>query len=42
VLLRRVTRHIEKQERTMDAVLKPGERKRLLDLLQRISHSFDR
>lgn len=41
-LLQRVTRHIEKQERTMDAVLKPGERKRLLDLLERISHSFDR
>ena len=42
VLLRRVTRHIEKQERTMDAALKPGERNRLLDLLERISHSFDR
>jgi DNA-binding MarR family transcriptional regulator len=42
VLLQRVTRHIEKQERTMDIVLKPGERERLLDLLERISHSFDR
>ena len=41
-LLRRVTRHIEKQERTMDTVLKPGERGRLLDVLERISHSFDR
>ena len=41
-VLRRVTRRIEHQERTMDAVLKPGERRRLLDLLQRISRAFDR
>ena len=41
-VLRRVTRRIEKQERTMDAVLGPGERRRLLDLLQRISRAFDR
>jgi len=41
-VLRRVTRRIERQERTMDAVLAPGERRRLLDLLQRISHAFDR
>lgn len=42
VLLQHVTRRIERQERTMDAVLKPGERGRLLDLLQRISRAFDR
>ena len=42
VLLRGVTRRIERQERTMDAVLKPGERERLLDLLERISRAFDR
>lgn len=41
-LLQGVTRHIERQERTMDAVLRPGERERLLDLLQRISRAFDR
>ena len=41
-LLQGVTRFIERQERTMDAVLRPGERERLLDLLQRISHAFDR
>lgn len=41
-LLQGVTRRIERQERTMDAVLKPGERERLLDLLQRISRAFDR
>jgi len=42
VLLRGVTRRIERQERTMDVVLNPGERDRLLDLLQRISRAFDR
>ena len=41
-LLQGVTRRIERQERAMDAVLKPGERERLLDLLQRISRAFDR
>lgn len=41
VLLQGVTRRIEHQERTMDAALKPGERERLLDLLQRISRAFD-
>lgn len=41
-LLQAVTRRIEKQERAMDAVLVPGERERLLDLLQRISRAFDR
>ena len=41
-LLQGVTRYIERQERTMDAVLQPGERERLLDLLQRISRAFIR
>ena len=41
-LLQGVTRFIERQERTMDAVLRPGDRERLLDLLQRISRAFDR
>ncbi len=41
-LLQGVTRFIERQERAMDAVLRPGERERLLDLLQRISRAFDR
>ena len=41
-LLQGVTRRIERQERTMDAVLRPGERERLLDLLQRISRAFGR
>ncbi len=41
-LLQGVTRRIERQERTMDAVLKPGERERLLDMLRRISRAFDR
>ncbi len=40
--LRAVTRRIERQERTMDAVLKSGERELLLDLLRRISCAFDR
>jgi len=41
-LLQGVTKFIERQERTMDAVLKPGEREQLLDLLRRISLAFDR
>jgi len=41
-LLRTVTRRVERQERTMDAALKPGERARLVDLLRRISRAFDR
>jgi len=41
-VLARVTRRIEKQERAMDAVLKPGEREQVLDLLQRIAGAFDR
>ncbi|MCX7143363.1 MAG: MarR family transcriptional regulator, partial [Proteobacteria bacterium] len=39
-LLRSVTRRIERQERAMDAALKPGERTKLLDLLNRISRTF--
>jgi len=35
-VLRRVTRRIERQERAMDAVLAPGERALLIDLLGRI------
>jgi DNA-binding MarR family transcriptional regulator len=41
-VLRRATRHVEAQERAMDAVLKPGERERLLDLLTRIAGAFRR
>ena len=41
-VLRRVTRRVEKQEQAMDAVLKPGERELLLDLLDRVSRAFDR
>ena len=41
-VLRRVTRRVEKQERTMDAALGPGERRLLLDLLVRIARTFDR
>jgi DNA-binding MarR family transcriptional regulator len=40
-VLQSVTRHIERQERAMDAVLNVGERERLLDLLQRISRAFE-
>ena len=39
--LRRLTRLIENQEQTMDAVLKKGERELLLDLLRRIARAFD-
>ena len=39
--LRRLTRLIEKQEQTMEAVLKKGERELLLDLLQRVARAFD-
>ena len=39
--LRRLTRLIENQERTMDAVLKKGEREQLLELLKRIASAFD-
>ena len=41
-LLRKVTGQIEKQERAMDAVLRPGERERLLQLLGRIAGAFRR
>lgn len=41
-LLRKLTRQIEKQERAMDAVLQPGERERLLQLLGRIAGAFKR
>ncbi|MCZ7562946.1 MAG: MarR family winged helix-turn-helix transcriptional regulator [Burkholderiales bacterium] len=40
--LARVTRHIEEQERAMDAVLGPGEREQILDALRRIAGVFDR
>jgi DNA-binding MarR family transcriptional regulator len=40
-VLRRVTGRVEKQEQDMDAVLRPGERARLLDLLQRIARAFN-
>ncbi len=39
--LKKATKKVEDQERTMDAVLKPGERKKLLDMLQRISKAFE-
>jgi len=39
--LRRLTRLIEKQERTMDAVLRKGEREQLLDILKRIARAFE-
>jgi DNA-binding MarR family transcriptional regulator len=41
-VLERVTRRIERQERAMDAVLKPGERELILELLARISGAFNR
>lgn len=41
-LLRKVTVQIEKQERTMDAALRPGGRAQLLQLLARISNAFGR
>jgi DNA-binding MarR family transcriptional regulator len=41
-LLRGMRERIEVQERTMDAVLRPGEREMMLDALQRISHAFER
>jgi len=37
-----VTGQIERQERAMDAVLRPGERERLLQLLGRIAGAFRR
>lgn len=38
--LRRAARRIERQERIMSSVLAPGERERLLDLLDRIAVSL--
>ena len=40
-VLERVTGRVEEQERMMDAVLAPGERERLLDMLSRIARAFD-
>jgi DNA-binding MarR family transcriptional regulator len=42
LLLQRVRERAEAQERTMDAVLHRGERRHLLDMLQRISRALDR
>jgi len=39
-LLLRVTEQVNVQERKMDAVLHPGERERLLDMLTRIAQSL--
>ncbi len=39
--LDQATEKVEDQERTMDAVLEPGEREKLLDMLQRISRAFE-
>jgi DNA-binding MarR family transcriptional regulator len=39
-LLRRLRAHVEAQERAMDATLRLGERRQLLDMLRRISHVF--
>jgi len=40
--LRRATKRIERQERAMDAVLNPGERELILEILKRISFAFGR
>lgn len=40
-LLARATERVENQERVMDGVLRPGERKAMLDMLRRISRAFD-
>ncbi len=40
-LLRKVRARVDAQERTMDAVLRPGERAHLLDMLSRIAGAFD-
>ena len=42
LLLQRMRERVEAQERTMDAVLRRGERRHLLDMLQRISRALDR
>lgn len=41
-LLQRARNHAEAQERAMDAVLRPGERTQMLDMLTRISGVFSR
>ena len=41
LLLQRMRERVEAQERTMDAVLRRGERRHLLDMLQRISRALD-
>lgn len=41
-LLRQVTLRVEEQERAMDAVLRPGERDLMLDMLRRISRAFEK
>ncbi len=41
-VLRRVRARVEAQERAMDAVLRRGERKHLLDMLRRISRALNR
>lgn len=41
-LLGRVRVHVEAQERAMDAALRRGERRHLLDMLRRISGVFNR
>lgn len=41
-LLERVRERVEAQERTIDTALRPGERARMLDALQRISRVFER
>lgn len=41
-LLRRARARVEEQERAMDAVLRRGERRYLLDMLRRISRALDR
>jgi DNA-binding MarR family transcriptional regulator len=41
-LLARFRAHVEAQEKTMDMVLRPGERAQMLDMLKRISRVFNR
>ena len=41
-LLQRVRAHVETQERSMDSVLRRGEREQMLDMLQRISQVLSR
>lgn len=41
-LLRRANECVAAQERAMDAVLRPGEREQLLDMLTRVARALDR